>query len=298
MKKTTLAKHFYLNMLLLALIISFSFTTAHSLNRQEDDPELYNNQMITSVVLDDGSEAVIVERGPLNDRIRKVEGREDPEFVEDEVIVKFNPGVTKERKEKVLSKLSKKNYHYKDKNKGKYGKKGLPVFDSLVHVKLKKDKSAKQALEELNDKAKYPEIEYAEHNYLVSIEELIPNDMHFSKLWGLHNTGQQIKVSSSATIAGTPDADIDAPEAWTYVTGNNQIVVAVIDTGIDYNHPDLRANIWINDREIPGNLMDDDNNGFVDDIYGYNFVSNTSDPMDDHYHGTHCVQCKSIKCIL
>src|SRR5262249_48878129 len=100
----------------------------------------------------------------------------------------------------------------------------------------------------------------------------------FSSLWGLHNTGQ---------TGGTPDADIDAPEAWDVTTGSSSVVVAVIDTGVDYTHPDLAANIWTNAGEVPGNGVDDDHNGYVDDVHGYDFVNNDGDPMDDHFHGTH-----------
>ena len=105
-----------------------------------------------------------------------------------------------------------------------------------------------------------------------------PNDPAFSQLYGLNNVGQN---------GGVPDADIDAPEAWNVTTGSSSIVVGVIDTGIDYTHVDLAANVWTNPGEIPGNGRDDDHNGFVDDVHGYDFVHNDGDPMDDHGHGTH-----------
>ena len=106
-----------------------------------------------------------------------------------------------------------------------------------------------------------------------------PDDPDLSECWGLDNTGQ---------TGGTADADIDAPEAWDLATGSPEVIVAVIDTGIDYNHPDLAANMWSNPGEIPDNHIDDDNNGYVDDVHGFNFVGNTGDPMDDNLHGTHC----------
>ncbi|MBN1256524.1 MAG: S8 family serine peptidase [Planctomycetes bacterium] len=115
-------------------------------------------------------------------------------------------------------------------------------------------------------------------DYIWSVA-LFPNDPNFAPQWALHNTGQ---------LGGTPDADIDAPEAWDITTGNPSIAVAIIDSGIDYTHPDLAANMWTNPGETPGNHRDDDHNGYNDDVYGWNFVNDNNDPMDEHGHGTHC----------
>lgn len=118
----------------------------------------------------------------------------------------------------------------------------------------------------------------AERDYLV-FPSLIPNDTSFSQLWGMHNTGQ---------TGGTVDADIDAPEAWEITTGSRNVVVGVIDTGVDRSHPDLAANMWTNPNEIAANGVDDDGNGFVDDMNGWDFFSNDNNPADTEGHGTHC----------
>jgi subtilisin family serine protease len=125
---------------------------------------------------------------------------------------------------------------------------------------------------------KQSKVKYVEPDYEVHIAETIPNDLN-PNLWGLNNTGQ---------TGGTPDADIDAPQAWDIQTGSSDVVIAVIDTGVDYNHVDLAANMWTNPGEIPGNGVDDDGNGYVDDVHGYDFYNYDSDPMDDNSHGTHC----------
>ncbi|MBZ5640789.1 MAG: S8 family serine peptidase, partial [Acidobacteriia bacterium] len=122
-----------------------------------------------------------------------------------------------------------------------------------------------------------PNVEYAEPNYYVHAS-IVPNDPRFPEMWGLRNTGQ------TGGIAGD---DIDAVLAWNVTTGSPNVVVGDIDTGCDYNHPDLAANIWTNPGEIPGNGIDDDGNGYVDDIHGYDFVNNDGDPFDDNGHGSH-----------
>ena len=108
---------------------------------------------------------------------------------------------------------------------------------------------------------------------------LTSNDPRYGDLYGLHNTGQS---------GGTTDADINAPEAWQVSTGSRDLIVGVVDTGIDYTHPDLAANMWVNPGEIAGNGIDDDANGFVDDVHGYDFANDDGDPFDDNGHGTHC----------
>jgi subtilisin family serine protease len=121
------------------------------------------------------------------------------------------------------------------------------------------------------------DVEYAEPNYIYR-KQALPNDPFLSQQWGLDNTGQS---------QGTVDADIDAREAWDRNTGSSNTVVAVIDTGIDYTHPDLAPNIFNNPLECDGDGMDDDGNGYVDDCHGIDTTDGDSDPMDVDGHGTH-----------
>ena len=118
---------------------------------------------------------------------------------------------------------------------------------------------------------------YAEPDFVIA-PKAVPNDPSFTQLWGLNNSGQS---------GGVVDADIDAPEAWNTTTGSRSVVVAVIDTGVDYTHPDLAANAWRNPGETAGDGIDNDGNGYVDDVYGWDFANNDANPMDDNGHGTH-----------
>ena len=106
---------------------------------------------------------------------------------------------------------------------------------------------------------------------------VVPNDPLFSKQWHLLNIGQS---------GGLQGADIKAVEAWKNRTDASNVVVAVIDGGVDVDHPDLDDNVWINKREVPGNGIDDDKNGYIDDVHGWNFVRKISEPFKDK-HGTH-----------
>jgi len=132
-------------------------------------------------------------------------------------------------------------------------------------------------------------VDSAEVNTRGKYIQMIPDDPRFPDQWGLHNTGQ---------TGGSEDADIDAPEAWYGTTGSPNVTVAVIDSGVDINHEDLECNIWVNpgeDLDSDGvvwdtgdlNGVDDDSNGFVDDIVGWNFDRGNNNPRGTFYHGTH-----------
>jgi len=159
-----------------------------------------------------------------------------------------------------------------------------------IEVELEPGQSLEDVVAEYADN---PDVEYAELNYVVSICAQ-PNDPLYSIQWPLNNIGQMYPEDGRFNSPpGTVDCDIDAPEAWDIHTGSSDVIVAVVDTGVDYGHIDLANNMWVNSGEIADNGIDDDGNGYIDDIYGYDFCAypgkpSDADPIDDHGHGTHC----------
>ncbi|MHB8882239.1 MAG: S8 family peptidase [Thermodesulfovibrionales bacterium] len=156
------------------------------------------------------------------------------------------------------------------------------LVPNLQQVKLAEGLTVAQAVEAYMAD---PNVEYAEPNYVRCAASINAADSFFTpQQWALHNTG---------TFAnGTFGADIKAREAWELTQGNRKFVVAVLDTGIDYNHPDLVSNLWTNSGEMSvhdfrTNALDDDLNGYVDDWRGWNFADGNNDPFDDIGHGTH-----------
>ncbi len=141
--------------------------------------------------------------------------------------------------------------------------KEFPEVKGLQLVKISGNVSLQDAL------AKYlanPNVLYAEPNYIYK-QEAFPDDSYYNNEWGL--------------------SQINASLAWNITTGSGKVIIAIVDSGIDLNHPDLKSHIWINLGEIPGNKIDDDHNGYVDDVYGWNFAGDNNNVTDDDGHGTH-----------
>jgi subtilisin family serine protease len=154
------------------------------------------------------------------------------------------------------------------------------VRDDLVLVQRPKSEPLEAALKTLRDD---PNVTLAEPNYLFKASR-VPSDSEYGKLWGLNNIGNLDKDG----LRGLKGLDINAERAWDITTGSKNVVVAVIDTGVDFKIPDLADNAWTNQAEANGKPgIDDDNNGYVDDIHGFNFVANNGNVTDDNGHGSH-----------
>ena len=124
-------------------------------------------------------------------------------------------------------------------------------------------------------------VEYAEPNYRIKPASFIPDDPDFEQQWALRNLGEGVDNNAS-----TLDADIKALQAWEITTGSPDVIVAVSDSGVDITHPDLAPNIYTNPGEIPNNRIDDDRNGYIDDVNGYNVADQNGDTSDVIGHGT------------
>jgi len=188
-------------------------------------------------------------------------------YVDNQLIVKFSSGLDEKN---ISQKLEKTDFILKQ-----ILVKKLNIW--LIELNSK-NKTIFEHLEEISN---FDFVDYVQLDHKVSQRE-IPNDPYFNQMWGLNNTGQN---------GGQFDGDIDAEEAWDITTGGltsigDEIVVAVVDGGVDINHPDLISNIWVNENEIPNNGIDDDGNGYVDDINGWDAYSNDGSIPSDN-HGTH-----------
>jgi subtilisin family serine protease len=175
----------------------------------------------------------------------------DPPHSPDMVLVRFEPGSPASARAVARSAVrADLDYSY-------------TIVPGLERVRVRPGRTVQQTIDAL---LRNPNVLYAEPDYLVRAG-VVPNDPSYSSLWGMQN--------------------IKAPQAWDITTGRPEVVVAVLDSGIDREHPDLQANLWVNPGEIPDNGIDDDGNGYIDDVYGWNFGANNNDPSDGNGHGTH-----------
>jgi subtilisin family serine protease len=184
------------------------------------------------------------------------------EFQPGELIVKFSPHFESATAAKIIA---------------EHGGKIVRQFraSGALHVSFG-NKSIQSTMNTAESLAAIDDIEYVEANSMFRLENS-PNDPNLGSLWGM--------------------TKIKAERAWEISTGDRSVLVGVIDTGVDYNHPDLRANYWFNPGETGldangvdkrTNRIDDDSNGYIDDFRGWDFANNDNDPMDDNNHGTHC----------
>jgi subtilisin family serine protease len=171
-------------------------------------------------------------------------------YVPQEVLVKFRSGPFSQMAQAI-------NKHF--------GGRALETFGYTGWQRVKLPAGANVAAA-ISQYRSFVDVENVEPNYVWKAYK-IPNDPRYSSQWAWSKIG--------------------APLAWDRSTGSSSVVVAVIDTGVDYTHPDLNANMWRNPGEVAGNGVDDDSNGYVDDVYGIDRYNYDSDPMDDDDHGTH-----------
>ena len=219
--------------------------------------------------------------------VRDIPG-DKPLFVPGEILIKFKPGVDISDPKKTLRSIGTLrgdgssfdsvvsvehvfapavSVESSDRQKT-YG------LDTWFKITVEKDTNISMEIQKYRENLL---VECAQPNYIMTAS-VVPNDPYYSSsgswgqtfpdLWGLHK--------------------INAAGAWDVSTGSQDVVVAIVDTGIDYNHPDIAANMWINKDEIPGNGIDDDHDGFIDNIYGADFAYGDGDPIDGAGHGTHC----------
>jgi len=175
----------------------------------------------------------------------------------------------------------------------------IPSLHNIYRITVPQLKSTNSAPADIfkfmEEMKALPEVEYAEPNYLFTIGDFTPASREMTMLEAMEQTANS-ELSTIATGLipndplynsqwGIPATNID--DVWNTTTGDSTSIIAILDTGVDWKHPDLAANIWKNKQEIPDNGRDDDINGLIDDIRGWDYINNDNNPMDDNSHGTH-----------
>ncbi len=239
----------------------------------------------------------------------------NPEYVKNEILVKFKDDVDLDAKlksgklktgqdwfdkwlEKVDAEEMTKVFPNRKKLKSakifrdwKGQMREAPKLYNIYRINFKSDMDPKELAEDLS---KEENIEYAEPNYFVYTQEILESSTTNSLIYQSANLSNSTPSIKSGTVDDPLYVDgsqwyideIHAPEAWELATGEGQLI-AIIDTGIEWDHPDLDDNIWENPNEIPDNGQDDDGNGYIDDIRGWDWINNDNNPDDDNSHGTH-----------
>ena len=190
-------------------------------------------------------------------------------FGRPEILVKFKSGVSQEAIER-LTALRHDRVEDRIENV-----EGLDAIDDLDNA---------DAATLVSEYQQLPEVEYAEPNFEIELDAvdeplvpILPHDPQFNDQWALANSGQR---------GGKQGADISATLAWATTTGSDKVVVAVLDSGVDYTHEDLIQNMWMRPADMAP--YQDNELGTIDDEHGFNAIDTASDPMDENGHGTHC----------
>ena len=191
-------------------------------------------------------------------------------FGSPEVLVKFRSGVSQERIESITARF---HDRIEDRIENIAGWEAIDDLDNA------------DAVATVAEYSQLAEVEYAEPNFEINLDEagsgplvpILPHDPQFTDQWALANSGQR---------GGKKGADISATVAWATTTGSDKVVVAVLDSGVDYTHEDLEGNMWTRPEEM--DPYQDRELGTIDDEHGFNAIDSTSDPMDENGHGTHC----------
>jgi subtilisin family serine protease len=250
------------------LMVVFTISTVNSQNNFHNrhilDP--YNPEYVKGEVLVKFKDEVVVEakaEAKAKDEVKVTTGiKSVDEFLKDKQ-AKDIEKVFKETRESSRAKSRGATRYFTD-FKGQRHE--VPKLYNIYKFKFDEVEDAKELAELLSQNT---EVDYAEPNYLIYSMNTYPND-------ALYQSGEQWYIDA-----------INAPAAWDSVTCDTTQIIGIIDTGIDWDHPDLDGNIWRNWGELPDNGLDDDGNGFIDDVRGWDFTSNSNDPDDDNGHGTH-----------